>query len=55
LNALFVFDPQTKDGMIYVSTGVGSNPDLQPGKFSSEARFQERITDALYRGAIAQP
>ena len=55
LNALFVFDPRTKDGMIYVSSGVGANPDLQPGKFSSEARFQERITDALYRGAIAQP
>jgi CubicO group peptidase (beta-lactamase class C family) len=55
LNALFVFDPRTRDGMIYVSTGVGADPDLQPGKFSSEARFQERITDAIYRGAIAQP
>ncbi|MBQ5949490.1 serine hydrolase [Massilia sp. ST3] len=53
LNALFVFDPRTNDGMIYVSSGVGANPDLQPGRFSSEARFQERITDALYRGAIA--
>jgi CubicO group peptidase (beta-lactamase class C family) len=53
LNALFVFDPATRDGMIYVSTGVGADPDKQPGKFSSEARFQERITDALYRGAIA--
>jgi len=52
LNALFVFDPATRDGMIYVSTGVGADPELQPGKFSSEARFQERITDALYRGAI---
>jgi CubicO group peptidase (beta-lactamase class C family) len=55
LNALFVFDPRTKDGMIYVSTGLGADPDRQPGKFSSESRFQERITDALYRGAIAQP
>jgi CubicO group peptidase (beta-lactamase class C family) len=55
LNALFVFDPKTKNGMIYVSSGVGANPDLQPGRFSSEARFQERITDALYRGAIAIP
>jgi CubicO group peptidase (beta-lactamase class C family) len=53
LNALFVFDPATKDGMIYVSTGVGADPETQPGKFSSGARFQERITDALYRGAIA--
>jgi CubicO group peptidase (beta-lactamase class C family) len=52
LNALFVFDPASQDGMIYVSSGVGANPDRQPGRFSSEARFQERITDALYRGAI---
>jgi len=53
LNALFAFDPATNDGMIYVSTGVGADPDKQPGRFSSEARFQERITDALYRAAIA--
>lgn len=52
LNALFVFDPTTNDGMIYVSTGVGADPDRQPGRFSSEARFQERITHALYCGAI---
>jgi CubicO group peptidase (beta-lactamase class C family) len=52
LNALFVFDRKTKNGMIYVSSGVGANPELQPGRFSSEARFQERITDTLYRGAI---
>jgi CubicO group peptidase (beta-lactamase class C family) len=55
LNALFTFDPATNKGMIYVSTGVGADPDRQPGRFSSEARFQERITDALYRGAIAAP
>ncbi|HEY1042986.1 MAG TPA: serine hydrolase [Telluria sp.] len=52
LNALFVFDPKTKNGMIYVASGVGDNPDLHPGEFSSEAEFQERITEALYRGAI---
>jgi CubicO group peptidase (beta-lactamase class C family) len=55
LNALFAFDPASKNGMIYVSTGVGADPDKQPGRFSSEARFQERITDALYRGAILMP
>ncbi len=53
LNALFVFDPRTKNGMIYAASGVGDDPDRHPGRFSSEARFQERITDALYRGAIA--
>jgi CubicO group peptidase (beta-lactamase class C family) len=52
LNALFAFDPLTKNGMIYASNGVGADPDRQYGKYSSEARFQERITDALYRGAI---
>lgn len=55
LNALFAFDPTTKNGMIYVASGVGDDPDRHPGRFSSEARFQERITDALYRGAIAAP
>ncbi|MGH8853737.1 MAG: serine hydrolase domain-containing protein, partial [Telluria sp.] len=55
LNALFAFDPLTRNGMIYIGSGVGDNPDLHPGRFSSEARFQERITDALYRGAIAAP
>lgn len=52
LNAMFVFDPQSKDGMVYVSSGVGADPELAPGQFSSMARFQERVTDALYRGAI---
>jgi CubicO group peptidase (beta-lactamase class C family) len=52
LNALFAFDPLTKNGMIYASNGVGADPDRQYGKYSSEARFQEGITDALYRGAI---
>ena len=41
--------------MIYVGSGVGDDPERHPGRFSSEARFQERITDALYRGAIAAP
>lgn len=27
----------------------------QPGRFSFEAKSQERITDALHRGAIAVP
>jgi CubicO group peptidase (beta-lactamase class C family) len=52
LNALFVFNPASQDGMIYVSSGVGADPDKQPGRFSSEARFQERITDAVYLAAI---
>ncbi|MGZ5183021.1 MAG: serine hydrolase domain-containing protein, partial [Ramlibacter sp.] len=30
LNALFVFDPASQDGMIYVSSGVGADPERQP-------------------------
>ena len=52
LNALFAFDPATNNGMIYIANGEGARPETQPGRFSSESRFQERITDALYRGAI---
>ena len=55
LKAAFVFDPHTKNGMIYVTSGVGADPELHRGQFSSQARFEERITDALYRGAIANP
>lgn len=52
LNALFVFDRARQDGMIWVSSGVGADPDQFPGRYSSNARFQERITDALYRHAL---
>jgi CubicO group peptidase (beta-lactamase class C family) len=55
LEAGFVFDPQAKNGIVYVTSGVGADPDLQPGRFSSQARFEERITDTLYRNAIAAP
>jgi len=55
LNALFMFDPQSRNGMIYVSSGVGADPEQHPGRFSSASRFQERITDAIYRGAITAP
>ena len=55
LKAAFVFDPKTKNGLIYVTSGVGADPELHRGQFSSQARFEERITDALYRGALAQP
>jgi CubicO group peptidase (beta-lactamase class C family) len=55
LKAAFVFDPQTRNGMIYVTSGVGANPELHGGQHSSQARFEERITEALYRGAIANP
>jgi CubicO group peptidase (beta-lactamase class C family) len=34
LNALFVFNPASQDGIIYVSSGVGADPDKQPGRFS---------------------
>ncbi|MES2152439.1 MAG: serine hydrolase [Pseudomonadota bacterium] len=52
LKAAFVFDPKTKNGLVYVESGVGANPENQPGEYSSRARFEERITDALIRGAL---
>lgn len=39
--------------MIYVTSGVGADPELQRGQYSSHGRFEERVTDAPYRGAIS--
>jgi CubicO group peptidase (beta-lactamase class C family) len=55
LKSAFVFDPRTRNGMIYVTSGVGADPEVHRGQFSSQSRFEERITDALYRGAITVP
>ncbi len=47
-----LFDPVTKNGMIYVIGGVGSNPEKDPGAYSSFFRREELILNALYENAI---
>ena len=52
LMSVFVFDPATRHGMVALVGGTGADPAAQKGRYSSLARFQERILTALHRRAI---
>ena len=52
LMSVFVFDHAAKNGMVALVGGTSSDPEGQKGKYSSMARFQERILSALWRRAI---
>jgi len=54
LMSVFVFDPARRHGMIVLAGGTSTDPfaPANKGRYSSLARFQERILTALYEGAI---
>ncbi|MFL6635458.1 MAG: serine hydrolase domain-containing protein, partial [Massilia sp.] len=54
LMSVFAFDRKRRNGMIVLVGGTSTDPfgPANKGKYSSLARFQERILTALYRGAI---
>jgi CubicO group peptidase (beta-lactamase class C family) len=54
LMSVFVFDPARRNGMIVLVGGTSTDPfaPANKGRYSSLARFQERILTALYLGAI---
>jgi CubicO group peptidase (beta-lactamase class C family) len=52
LQAGFVFDPVSRNGMIYASGGTGADPATTPGQYSSFNRWEEQTLDALYTRAI---
>ena len=53
LRSAVVFDPRTKNGMIFLSGGVGFDPGTTPGNYSALYRYEERILSALY-GRVLQ-
>ncbi len=52
LNGMFVFDPVTRDGMIFLGGGVGADPEAQRGAYSANLRYEERIMTAIHRHAL---
>jgi CubicO group peptidase (beta-lactamase class C family) len=46
-------DRASRNGFAFLIGGTGCDPETQRGSFSAGARFEERITTALYRRAIA--
>ena len=53
LTGAFVFDPASRDGLIFLTGGPGFNPETARGAWSGFFRYEERILTALYREAIA--
>jgi CubicO group peptidase (beta-lactamase class C family) len=54
LNSGFIYDPAKRNGLIYAIGGLGSNPELDKGQYSSFQSWEEGILNALYRHAILQ-
>lgn len=53
LRSVFAFDPVRANGLVVLAGGVSSDPELNKGRYSALARYEERILTALYRHAIA--
>lgn len=53
LTSALVFEPGTKNGMIFLVGGPGFNPETTPGKYSAHYRYEELILTALHRHALA--
>ena len=52
LRSAFVFDPKSKNGMIFLTGGPGFDPETTPGAWSALHRFEERILTALHKHAL---
>ncbi len=52
LTSAMVFNPYSRDGMIFMTGGPGFDPETYRGEYSGMYRHEEQILDALYTGAI---
>lgn len=52
LRSAFVFNPTSKNGMIFLSGGPGFDPATTPGAYSALHRYEERILSALHKHAL---
>ena len=53
LTSALVFDPRTRNGMIFLTGGPGFNPETHPGVYGSMYRHEERILTALHRNGLS--
>ncbi len=54
LESGFVFDPLTRNGVVYAIGGVSANPEQNRGRYSAYSIWQERTLDALWRHTDAR-
>jgi hypothetical protein len=50
LRGAFVFDRESRDGLVFLAGGPGFDPMTRRGTYSSFYRYEERIMTALMRG-----
>ena len=48
LESGFIFDPLTRNGVVYAIGGVSADPDQNRGRYSAYSIWQERTLDALW-------
>jgi CubicO group peptidase (beta-lactamase class C family) len=53
LRSVFAFDRARGNGLVVLAGGSSHDPELQKGRYSAMARFEERILTALHRHALA--
>jgi CubicO group peptidase (beta-lactamase class C family) len=49
LNSGFMFDPKTRNGMIYAIGGLSADSATTPGEYSTLGPWEEKILTALYK------
>ena len=47
LRGAFIFDRESRDGLVFLAGGPGFDPMTRPGKYSSFFRYEERIMTTL--------
>lgn len=52
LESGFIFDPLTRNGVVYAIGGVSANPDQNRGRYSAYSIWQERTLDALWQSVV---
>jgi hypothetical protein len=52
LNSGFMFDPVTRNGMIFALGGLSADSEALFGEYSSLSPWEERILSALYAEII---
>jgi len=52
LDGTFAFDPQRRDGIIFLAGGTGFDPETDRGRYSGFNRYEERILTAVHRHVL---
>lgn len=52
LESGFIFDPKTRNGVVFAIGGVSADPEKNRGRYSAYSVWQERILDALWQSVV---